>query len=175
LANLFAIVKTAEALEKAYARDAVTADAYRQEMFKLISHFKSARELTREHVSSMAQFLAEYQLAPGAGLARLEQGFPSVEKKDNGKTIAEAVQHFISLMDALRLNMVAVDQVQPLLQDLVEAVEKCSFVDAGGHKLKAWLSKVSGMPANAELDAESVRQLLFDLDTSYSSFHKALK
>ena len=177
LANLFAIVKTAEALEKAYARDAVNAADYRQEMFKLIAHYKSAREATKEHVPNMAQFLVDYQLgAGGAGFARLEQGFPSVEKKDNGKTIAEAVQHFISLMDALRLNMVAVDQVQPLLQDLVESIEKCSFLETSGHaKLKAWLNRVSGMAANAELDPESVRQLLFDLDTSYASFHKALK
>jgi ESCRT-I complex subunit VPS28 len=102
LANLFAIIKTAEALEKAYARDAVGATDYRQEMFKLIAHYKSAREATREHVPNMAQFLLDHHLVSGAGFMRLEQGFPSIEKKDNGKTIAEAVQHFISLMDALR-------------------------------------------------------------------------
>ena len=79
-ANLFAIVKTAEALERAYARDAIGAaelrrfrlfffllfffffSRYRTEMFKLISHYKSAREATRDSVPSMAQFLADYQV-----------------------------------------------------------------------------------------------------------------
>ena len=80
-------------------------------------------------------------------------------------------------MDALRLNMVAIDQIHPLLSDLVEAVQKCSFDSFSGHvkKLESWLERVSGMAANAELDAEAVRQLLFDLENSYASFHKALK
>jgi ESCRT-I complex subunit VPS28 len=72
--------------------------------------------------------------------------------------------------------MVAIDQIHPLLSDLVEAVQKCSFeAFTGNVKLEAWLLKVSSMPANAELDAESVRQLLFDLENSYANFHKALK
>ena len=107
----------------------------------------------------------------------MEQGFPNVEKNSNPKTIAEAVQHFISLMDALRLNMVAVDQIQPLLSDLVEAVHKCTLEASftGNVKMEVWLKKLNGMAANQELDADSVRQLLFDLDTSYSAFHKALR
>ena len=37
----------------------------------------------------------------------------------SAKYVAEAVQHFITLMDSLKLNMVAVDQLHPLLSDLV--------------------------------------------------------
>jgi ESCRT-I complex subunit VPS28 len=177
LANLYAIIRTAEALEKAYARDAVAAADYKQEMFKLISHYKSAREATREYVTNISQFLLENQLGQGgAGFMRLEKGFPNIEKNHNPKTIAEAVQHFISLMDALRLNMVAVDQIQPLLSDLVEAVHKCALdgsFEPG--KIELWLKKFNAMSANDELDADAVRQLLFDLDQSYSAFHKALK
>ncbi len=138
---------------------------------------KSARDATREFVPSMPQFMQDYQLgAGGAGFARLEQGFPNIEKNHNPKTIAEAVQHFISLMDALRLNMAAIDQIQPLLSDLVEAVHKCTL-DASfqSGKIEGWLKKLNAMSANDELDADAVRQLLFDLDQAYSAFHKALK
>ena len=39
-------------------------------------------------------------------------------------SIAETVQHFITTMDSLKLNMVAVDQIYPLLSDLVQALNR---------------------------------------------------
>jgi ESCRT-I complex subunit VPS28 len=176
-ANLFAIVRTADALEKAYARDAVPSAEYKQEMYKLIAHYKSARQATRESVPSMEHFFVENSISGGAGFERLEKGFPAVEKSSNPKTIAEAVQNFITLMDSLRLNMVACDQLQPLLNDLVEAMHKCNL-DVSFHgnvKVEAWLTKLNGMSAQQELDEQSVRQMLFDLESAYNAFHKALK
>lgn len=38
--------------------------------------------------------------------------------------VAETVQHFITAMDSLKLNMAAVDQIYPLLSDLVQAMMK---------------------------------------------------
>ena len=121
--------------------------------------------------------MADYHLSAGSGFHRLEKGFPAVEKSSNPKTIAEAVQNFITLMDSLRLNMVATDQIHPLLNDLVESMHKCnldaSFTDHA--KVEAWLKKLNSMSANDELDEPSVRQMLFDLESTYNSFHKALK
>lgn len=177
MANLYAIVKTAEALEKAYARDGIAASDYKQEMYKLISHYKSAREATRDSVPNIQQFLADHQLVIGAGFSRLEQGFPSLEKTSNSKIIAEVTQNFITLMDSLKLNMAACDQLQPLLNDLVESIDKCPLDGSfnGNVKLKDWLKRLNSMAANHELDADSSRQFLFDLETSYNAFHKALK
>ncbi len=70
----------------------------------------------------LLQFLADFQLSAGAGYARLESGFPSVEKSSNPKIILQATQNYITLMDSLKLNMCAVDTLQPILSDLVESV-----------------------------------------------------
>jgi hypothetical protein len=39
-------------------------------------------------------------------------------------------QHFITAMDALKLNMVAVDQLCPILNDLLHAMNKVSSLSA---------------------------------------------
>ncbi|KAJ3314505.1 Vacuolar protein-sorting-associated protein 28 [Boothiomyces sp. JEL0838] len=51
------------------------------------------------------------------------QGVPATvehgtESKINAKTIAETVQFFITLMDGLKLNIIAVDEVHPQLRYL---------------------------------------------------------
>ena len=38
--------------------------------------------------------------------------------------VAETVQHFITAMDALKLRMVAVDQLCPILSDLITSMSK---------------------------------------------------
>jgi hypothetical protein len=39
---------------------------------------------------------------------------------DSAKHVAETVQIFITLMDSLKLQLVAVDQIHPLLSDLIQ-------------------------------------------------------
>ena len=53
-------------------------------------------------------------------MERLETGVPAGVGAggDNVKKIAETVQHFITAMDSLKLNMVAVDELYPLLSDI---------------------------------------------------------
>jgi len=41
-------------------------------------------------------------------------------------------------------------------------------------KMRLWLKKLNEMRAMDEIDEDDSRQLLFDLDTSYSAFHKHL-
>jgi hypothetical protein len=45
LADFFAIIKTTEALETAYSRDAITPSEYANECMKLISHFKNTESV----------------------------------------------------------------------------------------------------------------------------------
>ena len=40
------------------------------------------------------------------------------------KAVGETVQFFITTMDSLKLNMVAVDQLYPLLNDLMQSLNK---------------------------------------------------
>ena len=55
------------------------------------------------------------------------------ETADVAVTVAEAVQHFITAMDAVKLESRFVDQLQPLLSDLMDSLtrlqesEYCNF------------------------------------------------
>jgi hypothetical protein len=76
--------------------------------------------------------------------------------------VAETVQHFITLMDSLKLNMVAADQLQPLLSDLCESLHKVRALPPDWEhrqKLHTWLQVMAKMKASDELQADQSRQV----------------
>ena len=136
-----------------------------------------------------------------AAFKRFEEGIPGAAASvdDSAKTIAETVQFFITAMDSLKLELTAVDQIYPLINDLYESLCKISSLPSdwsGKVKIKGWsvvfvlskfvlkdrlivvlsnrLSEMNKMSASDELNDEQVRQLMFDLDSAYTAFHKSL-
>lgn len=90
--------------------------------------------------------MAMYNMQCPMALRRLKEvGMPAtlehgVRKERDGTAstaiaVAETVQHFITAMDSLKLNMVAVDQIYPLLSDLVQSMMK---VGGAGGWLAGW-------------------------------------
>jgi len=79
-------------------------------------------------------------------------------------------------MDSLKLHMVAVDQIHPLLSDLMQSLNKVSLMGAfeGKTKIREWLITLNKMKATDELDDHQVRQLLFDLENAHTSFYRCL-
>lgn len=91
--------------------------------------------------------------------------------------VAECVQHFITAMDTLKLNMIAVDQVHPVLSDLLASLNKLSILPVdfeGKVKMGEWIGKLAKMGAADELTEQQARQLHFDLDSSYNLFMAVL-
>ena len=91
--------------------------------------------------------------------------------------MAEATQHFITAMDVLKLGMHEVDQVQPPLSDLLLSLHRVPQLPpdfVGKVKARDWVARLAAMRAVDRLDEEAVRQLAFDLDSSYASFMRAL-
>jgi ESCRT-I complex subunit VPS28 len=81
-------------------------------------------------------------------------------------------------MDAIKLDQRAVDEIQPLLQDLMEALTRVPALPAtfeGTGKMKAWLVTLNKMRAVDEISDEQARQLIYELDTAYAEFHRFLK
>ena len=83
----------------------------------------------------MEQFMATYNMqCPMAAKRLIHSGMPATIEHNvrpardstasTAIAVAETVQHFITAMDSLKLNMVAVDQIYPLLSDLVQAMMK---------------------------------------------------
>ena len=86
------------------------------------------------------------------------------------------MQFFITLMDSVRLEQRAADDLHPMLSDLMSSVTLIPGVpkDVTG-SVERWLVRLNGMKAAEELDDEQGRELLFDLDKSYNGFHRFLK
>uniref|UniRef100_K3WYG6 Vacuolar protein sorting-associated protein 28 homolog n=1 Tax=Globisporangium ultimum (strain ATCC 200006 / CBS 805.95 / DAOM BR144) TaxID=431595 RepID=K3WYG6_GLOUD len=164
LSDLFAIIKYTEACTK------------------LISQFKTAENALRigGHLQTIEAFIAHYRLDCPRALERLVRiGVPAtvVHNTTNRKTdsvnVAQTVQNFITLMDVLKLNIRAVDEIQPLVSEMMASLTQVSGLPPDfecREKLEGWLRTMNGMRASDELDEDQARQLSFDLERAYASF-----
>lgn len=184
-ADLYAIIKTTEKLEKAYVRDIISAKEYEPACVKLIAQFKTLRTTLKDTVPDVERFMTAYKMdCPGAVNRLLVSGVPAtVEHKSAGSednmavAVAETVQHYITTMDSLKLNMVAVDQVHPLLSDLLGALNRVRQLPQdfeGKVKARDWIGRLNKLSASDELKEDEARQLLFDLESSYNAFMQSL-
>jgi ESCRT-I complex subunit VPS28 len=131
-------------------------------------------------LESMEAFISTYRLDCPRALERLVRiGVPAtvVHNTTNRKTdsvnVAQTVQNFITLMDVLKLNIRAVDEIQPLLSEMMSSLTQVSGLPPtfdGREKIEGWLRTMNAMRAADELDDEQARQLSFDLERAYSSF-----
>eukprot|EP00879_Flechtneria_rotunda_P015133 GHRR01015815.1.p1 GENE.GHRR01015815.1~~GHRR01015815.1.p1 ORF type:complete len:149 (+),score=37.98 GHRR01015815.1:653-1099(+) len=142
----------------------------------------------KETVPSIESFMQQYHMQCPMAYTRLVQvGLPATieHRKRPGegsgggaRAVAETVQHFITAMDSLKLNLVAVDQICPILSDLMGSMSKIGSLPpdfAPKGKVKAWYSKLYSQPASYELAEDEVRQLLFDLESSYNEFISTIR
>lgn len=181
MADLFALVSTLQNLEKAYIRDCVTPQEYTAACSKLLVQFKIAFKLIQgDEFPSVETFVKKYRLDCPAALERIREDRPITIKDDKGNTskcIADIVSLFITIMDKLRLGIKAMDELHPELRDLVDTMNRLSMIPEifdGKTKVKSWLETLNSMQASDELSDDQVRQFLFDLESSYSSFNNLL-
>nr|XP_011465652.1 PREDICTED: vacuolar protein sorting-associated protein 28 homolog 1-like [Fragaria vesca subsp. vesca] len=131
-------------------------------------------------IPSIERFADTYKMDCPAAINRLvTTGVPATMEHraaaassmtSSAVVVAECTQNFITAMDSLKLNMIAVDQVHPLLSDLATSLNKWTFLPPdflGKVKLKEWIARLSKMGATYELTEQQARQLHFDLESSY--------
>ena len=126
-----------------------------------------------------------YQMdCPRATNRLLKMGVPEPIKSSNESeggvavTVAETVQHFITTMDAVKLEQRAVDELQPLLSDLMECLTRLPETPNDfdpNRKVQTWLQKLNAMRAVDQIDEDDARQLYHDLDSAYAEFTRYLK
>ncbi|XP_009458851.1 PREDICTED: vacuolar protein sorting-associated protein 28 homolog [Nipponia nippon] len=113
-------------------------------------------------------------------MERIKEDRPITIKDDKGnlnRCIADIVSLFITVMDKLRLEIRAMDEIQPDLRELMETMNRMSHLPPdfeGRQKVNQWLQTLSGMSASDELDDSQVRQMLFDLESAYNAFNRFL-
>ena len=181
MAELYAVVSTLQHLEKAYMRDCVRAQEYTAACSRLLVQYKVAfKQVQADEFPNIEAFVAKYRLDCPAALERIRENKPNLIKDDKGNTnkyIAEIVSLFITLMDKLRLELRAMDMIQPELRDLRDTMDRLIMLPEdfeGKLKVQEWLDKLSDMSASDELSESQVRQLVFDLETAYGAFNKFL-
>lgn len=194
-ATLYAIILATEHLERAYARDAITQKEYTTECNKLISQFRLAEKAALKQttgatgtISTTEQFMQIYQMdCPRATERLLKMGVPEpIKGSGDGEmgvhtvavTVAETVQAFITLMDAIKLEQRAVDELQPLMSELMDCLTRLPETPNDfepNHKVQKWLQKLNALRAVDEIDDEDSRQMYHDLDSAYAEFTRHLK
>ena len=181
MADLYAVMNTLQCLEKAYIKDCVTAKEYTAACSKLLVQFKAAfKQVQGDEFPTIETFIKRFKLDCPAAMERIREDRPITIRDDKGNTskcIADIVSLFITIMDKLRLDIRANDELQPELRDLADTMARLSLVPngfEGKEKVDQWLRTLSTMQASDELGESQVRQLLFDLETAYNSFNRLL-
>ncbi|XP_030045222.1 vacuolar protein sorting-associated protein 28 homolog [Microcaecilia unicolor] len=181
MAELFAVVKTLQALEKAYIKDCVSPSEYTAACSRLLVQYKAAfKQVQGAEVGSIDDFCRKYRLDCPLAMERIKEDRPITIKDDKGnlnRCIADIVSLFITVMDKLRLEIRAMDEIQPDLRELMETMNRMSHLPPdfeGREKVNLWLQKLSNMSASDELDDSQVRQMLFDLESAYNAFNRFL-
>ncbi|CAH1640861.1 unnamed protein product [Spodoptera littoralis] len=166
MAELYAVVSTLQHLEKAYMRDCVRAQEYTAACSRLLVQYRVAfKQVQADEFPNIEAFVAKYRLDCPAALERIRENKPNLIKDDKGNT-----NKYIAEIVSLRLEFRAMDMIQPELRDLRDTMDRLIMLpeDFEGK------IKLSEMSASDELSESQVRQLLFDLETSYGAFNKFL-
>ena len=188
LADLYSIIKACEALEAAYTRDAVSPDEYESACKNLISQFKTTESalVSCGLITDVDSFMREYGVdTPRARNRLLLSGVPATvlhASHHDGNIsviVAETTQAFITVLDALKLEQRAVDELQPLLSDLMASLTKVPGLNVasfdGAAKIQEWLTRMNQLRAVDNISEDDARQCIFDIDHSYAAFHAFLK
>lgn len=165
-------------------RDTITSQQYVPTCTKLISQYNSWIETNSDLVPSIDDFVTKYNINCKTALLRLRSGIPQTGLNDtnNNKNkeydtseILTITELFITVMDAVRLNMIAVDQIFIPQKDILDSLHRIKSIPATHEvptKIQYWVTTLSQMRASDSLTEEQVRQLAFDQEQTYSQFKK---
>uniref|UniRef100_G1RIF7 Vacuolar protein sorting-associated protein 28 homolog n=1 Tax=Nomascus leucogenys TaxID=61853 RepID=G1RIF7_NOMLE len=95
MAELFAVVKTMQALEKAYIKDCVSPSEYTAACSRLLVQYKAAfRQVQGSEISSIDEFCRKFRLDCPLAMERIKEDRPITIKDDKGnlnRCIADVV------------------------------------------------------------------------------------
>lgn len=180
LADLYAVINSLQALEKAHVKDCVTAKEYTASCSKLLCQYKAAFNQVRHEYPNVESFMTKYKLDCPLAMERIREDRPITIRDDKGNTskcIADIVSLYITIADTIKLDLRSTDKLQPDLMDLYDTMNRLTLIPSnyeGKVKIKEWLDTFSSMAASDELSETQARQFLFDMESGYNSFNKLL-
>ncbi|SCU95060.1 LANO_0E09142g1_1 [Lachancea nothofagi CBS 11611] len=196
LAEIYSLIIALDQIEKAYLRDCLSGEDYTVTVNKLLAQYQtylSNDEVCKEF-GNLQSFKERYNISASNAMTRIERGMPvtvehairsdkdqdashmSSGNKFSGKAVAEATGNFITVMDALKLNYRAKDQLHPLMSELLLSVNRVSSQDFEHRKtLVEWIVKINKMKAAEKISEDEASELLFSLDAAYKTFYTLLE
>ncbi|KAF2751207.1 vacuolar protein sorting-associated protein-like protein Vps28 [Sporormia fimetaria CBS 119925] len=190
LAEIYSIVVTLDALEKAYLKDSIAEADYTETCSRLLKQYKS--NLTDEAVAKafgdLESFKREWDMECPRATERLRVGIPATveqgpthKSNQNGESmdatlVMNATEDFINVLDALKLGMTEKDVLHPYLVDVIQGVNKVTDQDFESKgKIVQWLITLNQMRASERLNEDQARDFLFDMEQAYHGFKGTLK
>jgi ESCRT-I complex subunit VPS28 len=185
LANLYSVIRTVDTLERAFTNGTVQTDEYEKNINQLMTQFNVIKTALKDEYPDIEVFIDEYDMDVAFAKARLFGTQVAATRiyhgSDSSKPevvhILEAGQNFVTLVDSLKLDLVHVDDILPLLRELSDSLSAIPSISANSEvkqTVASWLAKLGQMKASDKLESDETRQMSLDLDTAYSSFHKAV-
>lgn len=186
-AHVYALARALEKLERAYVRSAFGDDEYERACVETLRKLEIARNaLAGDGIWDLDGFLETYGARASSAMRRVEAGVPATmeragkgqnENSNEVKYVAEATHSFITVLDTLKLDFRAKDQVGPALADLASALRNVARAPqdfVGMTSVKRWLAKLETMRASEALSDDEVRELLYEMESAYSEFMRIL-
>ncbi|CZT46984.1 vacuolar protein sorting-associated protein 28 [Rhynchosporium secalis] len=190
LAEVFSIIITLDELEKAYLKDAISESDYTEICDRLLKQYKQilAGDAVSREFKDLETFKSAWDMEVPRATERIRIGLPSTVTApsinttaggsggSNGTLILEATQDFITFLDALKLGLLAKDQLHPLLSDVIQSANKVADQDFEGRgKIVQWLITLNQMKATEEVSEDQARELELDMNSAYQGFKATLK
>ncbi|SCU84956.1 LADA_0D04874g1_1 [Lachancea dasiensis] len=195
LAEIYSLVVVLDQVEKAYLRDCLSGSEYTTIVNKLLAQYKTYldNDDVQKEFGDLRTFKEKYNISASNAITRIERGMPvtvehgirseqdtsaslSGSAQFSGKAVAEATGNFITVMDALKLNYRAKDQLHPLMSELLLSINRVSSQDFEHRQsLVDWIVKVNKMRVAEKLTEDDARELLFCLESAYKNFYTLLE
>ena len=184
LANLYSVIRTVDTLERAFTNGLVAADEYEKNLNQFLTQYNVIKTALKDDYPDIEKFIDENDMDVAFAKARLlgaQVAATRIYHGDSNKAevvhILEAGQHFVTLVDSLKLELVHVDDILPLVRELSTALAGIPSLSANFESkeiVNSWLSKLNQMKASDKISVEDTRQMSLDLDNAYSVFHRAV-
>lgn len=114
MADLYAVINSLQALEKAHIKDCVTPKECTAACSKLLCQYKAAFKQVQDEFPNVEAFMKKFRFDCPAAMERIREDRPITIRDDKGNTskcIADIVSLFITVNDKLRLGMKSTDEV----------------------------------------------------------------
>ncbi|VDL94347.1 unnamed protein product, partial [Schistocephalus solidus] len=143
---------------------------------RLLGQYQAAFKQVQGEFRTVEEFMKKYKMDCPAAFECIKEGHPLTIKDDKGnvgKCIADSVHLFITILDKLRLEIKATDDVsKPSVTYVSSLISFLCLTDVIGFVRS--LDQFESMQASDELSPSQVRQMLFDIESSYNDFTRVL-